>query len=464
MSIAAFSSGSPRRAISSLVTAVFQYWRSAGIQFLVLRNYAELPERIDGDLDLMVLPAQAAQAEHLLMQVARQHGFHLHNRVEFLPVSLFFYQGQSLEQIQFDLFTDLRWRGFSFFSARKLLERSQDKGLFCAPHPAHEAVNSVLTRQIYQGYVKDAYKPGILKITRQHAEAVRSCFAELFGNRLASRVTKAILVNDWKTVEAQTAAMRAQIVLRGLTRQPIGTVCALWRDLRRLGARLWQPPGLTLVMLGPDGCGKSSAANQLSAALDYTFKPDKSLRVHWKPVVFFRKRRSARMPSTNPHGGVPRGRLASLFALFLHWTEYWLGHLLQLVPVRFRNGLVLIDRYHYDFVVDPRRYRLNLPAKLTRVILRLMPNPDLVFLLDAAPEVLQSRKCEVTLAETTRQREAYRALAARLRNATVVDASQPSEEVVRDLLKQTLGYMRQRQLRPAGTKSGRGVDNARRNR
>ena len=57
---------------------------------------------------------------------------------------------------------------------------------------------------------------------------------------------------------------------------------------------------------------------------------------------------------------------------------------------------MLFDRYHGDLLVDPRRYRYGGPMSLARLIVRFMPQPDLVFFLDATPEILLARKQEVS--------------------------------------------------------------------
>jgi len=63
-----------------------------------------------------------------------------------------------------------------------------------------------------------------------------------------------------------------------------------------------------------------------------------------------------------------------------------------------------------------------------------VPQPDLVFILDAPPEIIQARKQEVPFAESARQRAAYLALVPHLRAAHVIDAAQPLGKVVADVL------------------------------
>jgi thymidylate kinase len=111
-------------------------------------------------------------------------------------------------------------------------------------------------------------------------------------------------------------------------------------------------------------------------------------------------------------------------AYFLaHWIEFFAGSHLRIRPVTFRGGLVLIGRYYYDFLVDQRRYRLHVPKGLVRLGLAFLKKPDLILLLDAPADVLQSRKQEVDFAETARQRDAYLAMVKSLPNGRVINAA-----------------------------------------
>ena len=94
--------------------------------------------------------------------------------------------------------------------------------------------------------------------------------------------------------------------------------------------------------------------------------------------------------------------------------------------------MLICDRYYHDLLVDPVRYRYGGPAWIARFVGSLMPKPDLWILLDAPPEVLQARKREVTLEETTRQRSAYLAFVRERASHAVVDASQALDAVVID--------------------------------
>jgi len=100
--------------------------------------------------------------------------------------------------------------------------------------------------------------------------------------------------------------------------------------------------------------------------------------------------------------------------------------------------------------VDQRRYRLCVPPFIVRLGHFFLKKPDLVVLLDAPAEVLQSRKQEVPLTETERQRTAYLELVQGLSNGRVIDATQPPEKVGADITRAILDFMAERTTKRGG--------------
>jgi len=387
--------------------------------------------------------------QRILVDTARANGYILTNRAEFSPVSLFIAHAQTRQQLHIDLFSGLKWRAFEILRPEVVLAARQDKGLFFAPHPVHEATLNLLTRLLYHGYVKEKYKPGILAAYRAEPQKAQQALRETVGERAAGELVKHVVAEDWAYIEAGTNRWRRLLVTRQLTRYPWRTLSSMLADAKRLTRRFVAPPGLMLVILGPDGCGKSSVATGVMDALAPTFGKAKSRHLHWKPALFRRGRADAG-PVTDPHGKPPRGRMASLAYFAFHWLEFVLGAQVRLRPVLFRNGLAVVDRYYHDFFVDAKRYRLDVPKRWLRWAYRFVMKPDLLICLDAPPEVLQARKQEVPPEETARQRQAYLELARTLPNAHVVDASRPLDDVVAEVEGIVLNYMAKRTVRRLG--------------
>ncbi|HOX56956.1 MAG TPA: hypothetical protein P5205_12215 [Candidatus Paceibacterota bacterium] len=430
--------------ISQLVTAVFRAWQQANINFLVLRNYESLPHFTTNDIDVLVDAAQLHQAEQVLRHAASKVGFRLHNRVEFATLALFLSSPQTNAQAHFDLFTSLKWRGFDYLSSQGFLQRKVCRDLFAIPHPADETATKLMASLIYTGKVKEKYKAAITAGFKAQLDLTTELLARTYGRARARFLASASAQEDWTAIEAAVSALRRTLVLRQLTHAFARTLKSMLADARRLAGRFFRPPGLTAVLCGADGSGKSTVARAVMDGLNGTFPPAKVRHFHWKPPLFTAGRQAARGPAVDPHGLPPRNAVLSLGYFTFHWIEFLLGSHLRLRPVTFRGGLVLIDRYYYDFFVDQRRYRLRVPPAIVRLGHFLLKKPDLVVLLDAPAEVLQRRKQEVALAETERQRLAYRKLVQGLPNGHVLDADRPPDKVAADLNRMILDFMAQR--------------------
>ena len=147
---------------------------------------------------------------------------------------------------------------------------------------------------------------------------------------------------------------------------------------------------------------------------------------HLKPRIIAQLRGQPETIVVDPHGKPLRGPLLSLLKIVIWLIEEWFATLCM----EKRDMLLLCDRYYHDLLVDPKRYRFGAPLWCARLIGTMMPQPALWILLDAAPEVLQSRKQEVSLAESARQCEGYRTFIRQRRSFAVVDSTLPLDDVV----------------------------------
>jgi thymidylate kinase len=181
-----------------------------------------------------------------------------------------------------------------------------------------------------------------------------------------------------------------------------------------------------VVILGPDGAGKSSV---ISGLINNLQREGRSVDMrHLKPRLAFPQRGDAVVIVVDPHGKPPRAALTSVAKILLWLAEEWYATLFHDKP----GQLLICDRYYHDLLVDPRRYRYGGPLWIARLIGALMPRPRLWLLLDAPAEVLQARKQEVPLQETVRQRQAYLEFVRKQPNHAVIDASQALDSVVAD--------------------------------
>lgn len=184
---------------------------------------------------------------------------------------------------------------------------------------------------------------------------------------------------------------------------------------------------MRIVILGPDGAGKSSVIQGLLRK--FKLRGCSVQMRHLRPQMVAQMLGRPGAIDTDPHGKAPRSAFLSLVKIVVWLIEEWSANLFQE-----KNGeLFLYDRYYHDLLVDPVRYRFGAPLWTARLVGALMPRPKLWILLDAPAEVLQARKQEVLPEESARERQAYRVFVQSRRDHVIVDVSQPLDQVIADV-------------------------------
>lgn len=188
-----------------------------------------------------------------------------------------------------------------------------------------------------------------------------------------------------------------------------------------------------ITLLGVDGSGKSTVLAELERTLAATAYTGLFV-LHRRPQLVYRAATASREGSIEHYGKAPHGRFLSAVKLVVIWLDWLVGYFVLVRGRRAQGVLVVADRHSLlDMLVDPLRYRYGGSRRWVETAMRFLPMPEVVVLLDAPTAVLQSRKQELSVAQTGQLRQNYRQLVQAHPSGYVVDASQPLEQVVADV-------------------------------
>lgn len=273
--------------------------------------------------------------------------------------------------------------------------------------------------------------PQCLQIDLHRALSVRALpYARPEAVLAAARHENGVLRLDAATADAlwargkAPATARRQLALLAETavKRPDLAVRLWLAKACDAGRRVFRPPGRLVAISGPDGSGKTALIGRLAGRLPRRLAPEVRI-FHTRPFLLPRLGMSSpAAPDAAP--GQPRatGPVRSWLRLALAWADWWVGHALVVRRHLAAGRLVLFDRYGPDYLVDPRRRGIDLPAAPLRLLERI-PRPALSVFLVADPECLLRRKGELDMNEAARQVAAYRSIASRTPGAVLLDSS-----------------------------------------
>lgn len=406
--------------------------KSSCIDYCILRNYENLPEsNIGNDIDLLISRKDIRAALKALLDMPGARITAFNERAYVITVFMDGIQDGDKDSLQLDLVTDLAWKGLTYLSNEDVFSHSRIHGhnpLIRVPAPHHEAVISFFSSYLLGGWIKDRYQEFVRQTFQAHTALVKESLSGWISSGLAEKLLEAVCTDNRDRLIELLPFIRKEITLSTIKRAPFSTARNIARHYaHEIKIRYTGYPLTQFCVLGVDGAGKSTIIHGMVKRLGSRVKGCEV--IHLKP----RKRTASSSNPTcpDPHGLPPRNNLISGLKLLswvamYHWRKQIHGHS--------NSTLIIWDRYIYDTMADPRRYRVNLPEKTLAVISRLAPRPDGLIALNVSPEVAYARKPEVELPLLHDIQNKYIQLAQDFEPSSIVDTSKDINESIDDAM------------------------------
>lgn len=427
------------------IMEVFRRLEIEKIKYGILRKSEEIEKGVAHDLDMALDFTHINQALDTLEQIAKEKGWIRTLCVDkdcgnLKTVHYTYLDQRKPEIIHYDFFNNFSWNGVTLLENQVLLDGLYKKGdLFCVSK-VNEVAIKLLSRLIYHGYVKEEYKEDIQEYAQNNSAMFVNRLNGCLGKQLAAEIVGYCSCGNWSALEEKQSQIRKMCVASC-------TTVSMPKQFLFKMRRFSRPQGVMIAFLGTDGSGKSTIIEGLPDYLGNTFDKSQIKYYHWRPG-FLKSPKGEKSGSKGnteePHRMKPYNKGIS-FLKFLYFNlDYILGYWFLVKKALAKNEMVIFDRYYYDYYVDKYRYRLDIADSMIDVFRRIIPKPDITFLLMGDPVILFERKQELSIAEIKQQIARLKHVEGKIPNSKVINVNRSIDEVIGDVSREILSYMARR--------------------
>lgn len=432
------------QAEETLLNDLFDQLNKSGVCYAVLRNYETLPESLGGsDLDLLVSSDKLDVVYEIVKKVTHLHGGHCISCISDFKVTVINARFCGKDNntsiwwgLPIDLFATVGLRQYEYFDTQAVLNNSLIYRNISVASPEDAAITAFLKECLANGKSRKNYEKDASAAYVSAEPRYKKILAEYFGSKVAFLWGKYLTAGgDAKTLRQISIRARWTLPVCLFFRNPTLALKNACMSYWRRWVRVFNPPGFCVAVTGTDGSGKSAIINGIDPIMEAALhkKPKyEHLRPNLLPsIARLFGRPGMTGPVTNPHASKPSGFMGSLVRLLYYTLDYIFGYWIKVYPTLVRKqNLYVFDRYYYDYLIDPRRSRINLPKWLIQAIGFLIPQPSLILCLGTDPNVIHARKPELPLEEVERQVADLRRFCKKNRRAVWIDTGCSIEESV----------------------------------
>lgn len=422
------------------------------IRYVILKNDNGLPfQNKAKDVDIVIEPGKYSSAAGIITKVYKLYGIQYYKVHKFERLRCWY--GFNIEKplaIHIDLLEGFLHKGFELLPFDLIFQHAykNQNGVYVLDE-AFGNIILLLHSTICYHRIKEKYRLQIqYAYSRQRNEFIK-IFERLFCKKACQKWISLLDKSDFDDIEQNGRWFSHQSKKRLILKRPLFTlwnvVDFLWEKLLRIGANVARY-NIFISVQAPDGTGKTTFIKSFTERLGFFYVCDPSdlcKIYHFRPEIFPNLGAAGEKMGvmkqdknfTIPH----RAKSVGVISSFLRMSYYWLDYLIG-IPVILRknaqfNKITIFDRYIYDFLIDPRRSRINLPYWCRLLFVRTVKQPSIVFVLDAPAEIIYNRKQELTMAEIERQLSAFKKLSLLGTRYHQLDASKAPDEISNDAIK-----------------------------
>ena len=439
----------------NILKEFFKQLNSESIKWFIVRGYEGLPDKNNSkDVDVIVEIGKEKKAAEILKKVFKVNGLEYLHKDKFGHITC--YIGMSLKKqmsIHIDLIEGYVSKGYEVFSFDELYKHViKYNDLFVLD----EYMNGVmlLVYKIF-GYkrpmLKDSYIKEIKESFSKYEKEFKEIFDKLLGKELSKKIIEFIKNDNFEEILKLEPKFTKNIKKYTFYKRPLKTIKYKIEFYCQKINRIifnYRKYAKTFSVMAPDGTGKTTFLDNLIESLNFYYvnnpKDNRFHVYHFRPGLLPNLGELGEKAGImeqdkdfeNPHRSKPANPISSFLRCSYYVLDYIVGWQKCVRNDVHYDRFSIFDRYCYDIIVDPLRTKLNLPKFIRKFLTFFIPKPKIVFYLEASPDVILSRKKELTREEIVSQTAEYKNIVkTNKKRFKTISAEKTVDEMVDEALK-----------------------------
>ena len=380
--------------------AFLEYFHKNRIKIVVQRSYEKLPEIDGGDLDIEIKNEDYSRFTDLFNIFCKNENivtYKFINRPHVKSYKLVQKNKNGFLKFSLDVHTTgASWYGMVYLENSSIITSSTSYKNFFIPHPLHEQIIKLFVNLLIGSSVPVKYLDEISAGFKLHKQLFIDFFEKNFKGMDVEVFYEHVTNKNEIGLKRLIHPLKKTLCINHLKNHFWTTIVNILRVVLAEIRFYLQKEGVFIVMLGPDGVGKTTIAQKLLTNFRGVFK--KGLYFHWIPPIFstfhIKLNNYTRMniPKINVNRIV---YLISYVRLLKNFTSAWLVYLLRILPEKYRDRIIIGDRFYFTYYFDPLIVKFYPPVKIINKVLKYFPKPNIILILEAEADTIKNRKNEL---------------------------------------------------------------------
>jgi len=429
------------RGVRFYIQTIFEVINNSKLDYCIQNKYEMLPEENPSDIDMFYRNASEQDLDTIVVEICKKAQLIVTQKIA-TGCYQFAYILSLLDKedfhVQLDFYRELSNTKFPHvFYPNSFLDRKRKYKSYFVPSLGDE-INYQFIRRTMKNDMSKKHLMEIYQLYCKDQDSANEILEEYWGAEAACLLQNIVIDTDTELFNNNYSVFH-DVLMRQSRRN--SDLNAKWRQIKfslfnTLPQRIFNPVGMSIALLSPDGGGKSTILQALTnscsgvfSVKNKYFRPRLLKNVGHYNLIHPTEETGA---NPNPHGQKPNDKLKSFIRFMFYNFDFMLGYFLLIYPSKIQKNLVIFDRYYYDYYVDIYRYHYSFGKWVPHFFSFMIPDLDLMFVLDAPAKVLYTRKQELPLHELERQCTEYRKLAKK-KNVKLIDVNRNIQDIVADI-------------------------------